>query len=145
MPIYPSRSRPRPPQRSIAHRPFWRLLGGVLPAAALALALGLAAGPGDAHAGEFVPGIEDLPLMAELHAIEGSGFAFDTAAGRLVEAYAGGDVTREAVAGFYAETLPALGWQADGERLWRREGEILAIEFVDGAYPLTVRFQLSPQ
>lgn len=143
MPLSPSRSEPRPPLRPIARR----LRAGFARrfALAVALALGFAAGAGGAHAGDFVPGIEDLPLMADLHAIEGSGFAFDTAAGRLVEAYAGGDVTREAVADFYAQTLPALGWQVAGERHWRRDGEALAIEFVDGADPLTVRFQLSPQ
>jgi hypothetical protein len=145
MPPSPSRFRPRPPLRPIAHPRLAGPAGRLARIAVLVLALSLAGAMNDAHAGEFVPGIEDLPLMAELHAIEGSGFAFDTAAGRLVEAYAGGDVTREAVAEFYAQTLPALGWQADGERLWRREGETLAIEFVDGTDPLTVRFQLSPQ
>lgn len=113
---------------------------------ALVVALALAFAPGVAsQASEFVPGIEDLPLMGELHAIEGSGFAFDTAAGRLVEAYAGGSVSQEEVDAFYDETLPQLGWEAEGDRLWRREGETLTIEFVDGVDPITIRFQLSPQ
>ena len=119
-----------------------RFAGGAL-VAALAIAL-VPALPAP-RASEFVPGIEDLPLMAELHAIEGSGFAFDTAAGRLVEAYAGGNVAPADVDAFYSETLPQLGWQPDGERLWRREGETLTIEFVEGTDPVTIRFQLSPQ
>jgi hypothetical protein len=127
-------------------RPISRrqLLAGGL---ALGVLLALAPQPDGpaARAGEFVPGIEDLPLMAELHAIEGTGFAFDTAAGRLVEAYAGGDVAPAEVDAFYDRTLPELGWQAAGDRLWRREGETLTIEFVDGADPVTIRFQLSPQ
>lgn len=115
-------------------------------ACALVLALLLAFVPAIAPlASEFVPGIEDLPLMGELHAIEGSGFAFDTAAGRLVEAYAGGGVSQEEVDAFYNETLPQLGWEPDGDRLWRREGETLTIEFVEGTDPVTIRFQLSPQ
>lgn len=115
-------------------------------ACALVVALALALVPTMApRASEFVPGIEDLPLMGELHAIEGSGFAFDTAAGRLVEAYAGGSVSQEAVDEFYNETLPQLGWEPDGDRLWRREGETLTIEFVEGTDPVTIRFQLSPQ
>ncbi len=127
-----------PTLRPISRRRFagWALV------AALAIAL-VPASP--AHASEFVPGIEDLPLMAELHAIEGSGFAFDTAAGRLVEAYAGGSVAPADVDAFYSQTLPQLGWQPDGERLWRREGETLTIEFVEGTDPVTIRFQLSPQ
>ena len=123
------------------HRPLARRLWAVI---ALLAALALAPGIG-ARASEFVPGIEDLPLMGELHAIEGSGFAFDTAAGRLVEAYAGGSVSQDAVDAFYNETLPQLGWEADGDRIWRREGETLTIEFVEGIDPVTIRFQLSPQ
>jgi hypothetical protein len=123
-----------------------------LAAGCLVLALGLgpvALQPVPASAGDFVPGIEDLPLMAELEPIDGSGFAFDTASGRLVEAYAGGAVEPGAVLAFYESALPALGWEAVAEtaadQTWQREGEILAIEFVEGAEPLTVRFQLAPQ
>lgn len=129
---------PHPTLRPISRRRF----AGCAIVATLAVAL-LPAVP--AHASEFVPGIEDLPLMEALHAIDGPGYAFDTAAGRLVEAYAGGDVTPADVDAFYDETLPQLGWQADGERLWRREGETLTIEFVEGTDPVTIRFQLSPQ
>jgi hypothetical protein len=137
----------RPASQTISarrpRRPYARRRSTVC---ALVLALMLAFAPGSApRASEFVPGIEDLPLMGELHAIEGSGFAFDTAAGRLVEAYAGGSVSQDDVDEFYNETLPQLGWEAEGDRLWRREGETLTIEFVDGVDPVTIRFQLSPQ
>ncbi|MEX2201450.1 MAG: hypothetical protein WD711_08660 [Dongiaceae bacterium] len=87
--------------------------------------------------------------MAELEPINGSGFAFDTASGRLVEAYAGGAIELEAVLAFYESALPALGWEPVAEtaadQTWQREGETLTIEFVEGAEPLTVRFQLAPQ
>ena len=126
----------RRPRRPVARR----LRAVVALVAALAFAPGIAA-----QASEFVPGIEDLPLMGDLHAIEGSGFAFDTAAGRLVEAYAGGSVSQDDVDAFYNETLPQLGWEADGDRHWRREGETLTIEFIEGTDPVTIRFQLSPQ
>lgn len=94
---------------------------------------------------EFVPGMEDLPLMEGLQAIDGTGFAFDSASGRLVEAYAGGDVSAAAVEEFYGATLPELGWTSSDNNMWEREGETLTIEFVEGADPLTVRFQLAPQ
>jgi hypothetical protein len=124
-----------------------RLAAGCL---VLALSLGACAClPFRAQAGDFVPGIEDLPLMAELDPIDGSGFAFDTASGRLVEAYAGGAVAPETVLAFYESALPALGWEAvagtAADQTWQRAGEILAIEFVEGEGPLTVRFQLAPQ
>lgn len=136
-PVSQKMSGPRP------RRPYARRGSAVC---ALVLTLALVFAPGIApRAGEFVPGIEDLPLMGELHAIEGSGFAFDTTAGRLVEAYAGGSVSQEDVDAFYDETLPQLGWEAEGDRLWRREGETLTIEFVEGTDPVTIRFQLSPQ
>lgn len=113
--------------------------------AAALLLFAIVAGATTSSAGEFVPGIEDLPLMDELQAIDGSGFAFDSASGRLVEAYAGGNVTREAVEAFYDRTLPELGWTETGDQAWQREGETLVIEFVEGAGPLTVRFQLAPK
>jgi len=125
--------------RLVCRRPFL----------AVVLMAMMATAPAALAAGEFVPGIEDLPLMAELEAIEGAGYAFDTAGGRLVEAYAGGDVSEAAVIDFYARTLPELGWEAeegsDVELRWRREGETLAIDFVEGESPLTVRFRLAPQ
>ena len=136
--------------------PVFRLIGRRPFLAVLLMAM-MATAPATLVAGEFVPGIEDLPLMAELEAIEGAGYAFDTAGGRLVEAYAGGDASEAAVIDFYARTLPELGWEAEdgpgdasedasGEALrWRREGETLAIDFVEGESPLTVRFRLAPQ
>ena len=73
---------------------------------------------------------------------------FDTAAGRIVEAYASGAVSRAQVLDFYAATLPQLGWRREGETAFLREDEILVLEFSAGkagpAPALTVRFALSP-
>lgn len=106
----------------------------------------------------FVGGMEDLPLMAGLTEISGAGMVFDTAAGRIVEVFASGAVSRTRVIAFYAATLPQLGWRQDAETLFRREGERLTLEFPQsaGAGPaadqvtaqvtaqVTVRFVLSP-
>ncbi|MCH7864005.1 MAG: hypothetical protein IIC56_02165 [Proteobacteria bacterium] len=103
----------------------------------------------NAHAQEpagFVSTIDDLPLMPGLVEEEG-GMVFDSAQGRIVQSYATGWVSEGAVIAFYAETLPQLGWRPDGPGVFRREGEILKVEFPGGptaAPPLAVGFRLIP-
>ena len=103
----------------------------------------------NAHAQEpagFVSTIDDLPLMPGLVEEEG-GMVFDSAQGRIVQSYATGWVSEGAVIAFYAETLPQLGWRPDGPGVFRRDREILKVEFPGGptaAPPLTVGFRLIP-
>ncbi len=95
---------------------------------------------------EFVSTIEDLPLMPGLLEEEG-GMVFDSARGRIVEAYATGPVSEAAVREFYDDTLPQLGWRPLGAGAFQRENEILMVEFPGGpgaAPPLTVGFRLMP-
>lgn len=97
-----------------------------------------------AAAGEFVTGIDDLPLMAGLTEHADAGVVFDKPSGRIVEAYATGTLAAAEVAAFYAATLPELGWRPIGEMAFAREGEVLRIAITgDGA--AAVRFSLSPQ
>ena len=100
-----------------------------------------------ARAGEvtaFVAGIDDLPLMAGLTSVPGTGLVFDKASGRIVEAYAEGAVGRDQVAAFYTATLPQLGWRARESNVFIREGERLSIVFLGGNGDLIVRFTLEP-
>lgn len=92
----------------------------------------------------FVIGIEDLPLMDGLIENGGAGLVFDKPEGRIVEAYATGEVNASAVRAFYAETLAQLGWQSSGDGAYQRDDENLRITIggTDGA--LTVQFSLSP-
>jgi len=115
-----------------------RILCGLLLVAALGAATA-------ADADGFVSGIEDLPLMQGLEEAE-SGMVFDSPAGRIVEAVAVGRVSREDILDFYTETLPQLGWTPAGDGVFRREGEVLRVEFPgsDGS-GTTVRFALSPE
>src|SRR5215469_11521233 len=106
----------------------------------------------------FVAGINDLPLMAGLAPVAGQNVVFDAPGGRVVEAWAAGSVTREAVLSFYGSTLPQLGWTIAAPDLFRREGETLRLEFPPdlpkGGAPqgaasaatgaLLIRFYLSP-
>lgn len=104
-------------------------------------------------ADRFVAGIDDLPLMQGLAPLAGQGMVFDAPGGRVVEAWAEGAVTRDAVLAFYGSTLPQLGWAAAAPALFRRDGETLRLEFPPraphGAAPsaagtLLIRFYLSP-
>lgn len=98
------------------------------------------------EAAGFVSTIEDLPLMPGLIEEEG-GMVFDSARGRIVEAFATGPVSEAAVRAFYDETLPQLGWRPLGAGAFQRENEILMVEFPGGpgaAPPLTVGFRLMP-
>ncbi len=99
----------------------------------------------DASAADFVTGIEDLPLMEGLSEDTEALLVFDKPSGRIVEAYATGAVSRAAVAKFYAETLPQLGWRAAAELTFTREGETLRITVSKAAGLSTVRFALSPK
>jgi hypothetical protein len=104
-------------------------------------------------ADRFVAGIDDLPLMTGLAPVAGQNVVFDAPGGRVVEAWAEGSVTREAVLSFYGSTLPQLGWTVATPGLFRRDGETLRLEFPSGAPQgaappasgaLLIRFYLSP-
>ena len=82
--------------------------------------------------------------MPGLASDDAASLIFDKPQGRIVEAQAAGKVSRSAVQSFYDATLPQLGWTSAGANAWRREGELLRLDFhgQDGA--LTVGFSLSP-
>ncbi len=144
--------RPFPPSpRRLAGLAVTCLLA--LPALLAASALG-AQGPapaalaGEAAAGEaaaFMAGVADLPLMPGLTEVPDAGVVFDKPAGRIVEAYAEGAVSRAAVTAFYIRTLPNLGWRAKAEALCQREGELLRLGFLGDDGALVVRFTLQPE
>ena len=94
--------------------------------------------------GSFLAGLDDLPLTPGLREIKDAGVVFDKPEGRIVEAYAEGEVSVAKVRSFYAATLPQLGWRAEGPGRYRREGEVLSIGFRAAGKGLTVRFSLSP-
>jgi hypothetical protein len=98
-----------------------------------------------ALADAFVPGTEDVPLMPGLAPVAGSSVVFDKPEGRIVEAQAAGKVTRAATRAFYDASLPRLGWTALGADAWRREGEVLRLDYREERGTLTVGFTLSPQ
>jgi hypothetical protein len=117
--------------------------------AALLLALAMALSPvleaqAQAEATAFLEGSEDIPLMGDLASVPDAGIVFDSPAGRIVESFAAGQTSREAVLAFYTDTLPALGWEARSRVLFEREGEQLSLDFFGPDGELTVRFTLAP-
>src|SRR5215471_18928619 len=114
-------------------------------AGSAALALLLVVSPRSASSVDgFLSIVEDLPLMSGLTEDTGSGVAFDTAGGRIVDAYAHGRVSERQVVDFYGETLPQLGWKAEGKTQYARNGERLRLEFTQSDGGLMVHYSLSP-
>jgi len=93
----------------------------------------------------FLSRLEDLPLAPGLSEDTAAGLSFDSAGGRIVEAYARGDLPVDQVLRFYEETLPQLGWTAENQRQYRRGGERLRLELTQSGQGLTVHYSLSPQ
>ncbi len=92
----------------------------------------------------YVAGIEDLPLMAGLAPTKANDLNFDSPQGRIVIVNTSGAVDRHAVETFYATSLGPLGWDRIGDAAFRRQGELLRLEFGQQGPQLTVRFTLSP-
>ena len=80
----------------------------------------------------FISVLDDLPLMQGLVEDADSATVFDTARGRIVEVFASGALKGGRVLAFYDETLPQLGWRRVASGLFRREGEVLSLEFSIG-------------
>src|SRR3546814_18049836 len=74
-----------------------------------------------------------------------SGLVFDEPGGRIVEAFARGDVTAQAVIAFYDGALPQLGWRREAPGAYLREGERLKLDLSQDARGVTVQFKLFPQ
>jgi hypothetical protein len=113
------------------------LIGALLAAPTVAAQKGTRAG--------FVAGTEDVPLMPGLRNEDGTLVVFDKPQGRIIEVEARGKVTRAAVEKFYATSLPALGWVAEGTHGWSREGEGLRLDIKGRDGDVRVGFSLSPR
>jgi hypothetical protein len=92
----------------------------------------------------YVSGLEDVPLMSGLAPMRVGDVAFDSPLGRIVIVNAQGAVERRGVQDFYATSLTQLGWDRIGDSAFRRQGEMLRLEFGQQGSLLTVRFTLSP-
>jgi hypothetical protein len=119
----------------------WRLLLCATSITAIGGVVATLAGAADV----FLSRLEDLPLAPGLSEDTAAGLSFVSAGGRIVEAYARGNMTEDQVLQFYKETLPQLGWTAESARQYRRSGERLRLELTPGGPGVTVHYSLSPQ
>lgn len=98
-----------------------------------------------ATAGEpaFIAGLNDVPLMPGLTPA-GETLVFDKPGGRIAEASFAGRISSDAVARFYADTLPQLGWRAAGRNRFVRDHEELTL-FVRADGPVALRVVVQPR
>jgi hypothetical protein len=93
----------------------------------------------------YLADMDDLPLAPGLVEDPNARVSFDKPAGRIIEAAAAGDTTRQAVRAFYTRTLPELGWVARDAARWERNRESLTIQIEPGGPPVVVRFSIAPK
>ncbi len=93
---------------------------------------------------EFLAGVEDLPLMEELHEVKSATLVFDKPGGRIIKAEAIGAVAVAKVQSFYHATLPALGWTKTGHLHFIREGEVLSLSILKNDEKVQVLFSIVP-
>ena len=99
-----------------------------------------------AYAVDYLSGVSDLPLADGLKEQTDKATVFDTPLGRIVNAYATGNVRPEAVLAFYDATLPQLGWDRQKPGTYHRKNEILKIDvWGPDEGPANVSYTLSTQ
>jgi hypothetical protein len=102
--------------------------------------------PGPAWAAEYLKAVSDLPLAEGLKEQAEKATVFDTPLGRIVNAYATGNVKPGSVLDFYDDTLPALGWDREKAGTYQRKNEILKIDvWGPDEGPTNVSYTLSSQ
>ena len=95
--------------------------------------------------GGFFDLVADLPLMPGLAEVREAGVVFDKPDGRIVEAYASGEVARDRVFAFYRAALPELGWAPITATRYRREGEYLHLRISQEDETVTLRIAITPE
>ncbi len=95
---------------------------------------------------EFFAGLGDIPVMPGLTQEPEQAVVFDAPGGRVVQAqaYATEGVSKEEILGFYAASLPQLGWAVQEPQRFVREGERLDIQAFQAGGLWAVRLTLSP-
>lgn len=114
-----------------------------LGAALMFLCVGFGGSAVQAAEPEFIAGLNDVPVMPGLAPL-GETLVFDKPTGRIAEAVFTSRSNADAVAKFYAETLPQLGWRAAGRNRFVRDHEELALHLT-GNGASTLRIVLQPR
>lgn len=99
-----------------------------------------------AFGGEFIDGMDDIPLMEGMRQIHSSNISFGNDESRFDEAYISSDkVSFKKAALFYQNTLPQLGWILTGKKEnalhFERDMEVLDIA-LEKSKPILIRITL---
>ena len=94
---------------------------------------------------KFLTGFSDLPIMPGMQELPNANISFDTASGRIVEAFAKTGQTVERILSFYKNVLPQLGWRVEKDTMFVRDTEILIINLRKDRNSVIVQFSLEPQ
>ena len=94
---------------------------------------------------KFVTGFSDLPLMPGMQELPDANISFDTASGRIVEAFAKTEQNIEKILFFYNNVLPQFGWRVENDTTFVRDSEKLTLDFRKDKVSVIVQFSLEPQ
>ena len=100
--------------------------------------------PSRLSAADFFRSIDDLPLAPGLTELVEEGVEFESPAGRIVTAVAGGDARPEAIRAFYRKALPSLGWSSAPGGTYRRDGEVLTLRLETKGKAVKLRVRVVP-
>lgn len=103
--------------------------------------------PVSAWAVDYLSALDDLPLAQGLTEQKDKTTVFDAPVGKLITAYATGNVKVTDVVNFYDTTLPQLGWQKTASGTYHRKAETLKIDVLggQGGDPVNVSYTVSSQ
>ena len=94
---------------------------------------------------KFLSGFSDLPIMPGMQELPDANISFDTASGRIIEAFAKTEQSVERILSFYKNILPQLGWRVEKDTMFVRDSEILIIDLRKDGDSVIVQFSLEPQ
>tara|TARA_B100000482_G_scaffold48974_1_gene32644 strand:- start:16 stop:396 length:381 start_codon:yes stop_codon:yes gene_type:complete len=94
---------------------------------------------------KFITGFSDLPIMPGMQELPDANISFDTASGRIVEAFAKTEQNVEKILSFYKNVLPQLGWRVKKDTMFVRDTEILNLDLRKERDSVIVQFSLKPQ
>ena len=94
---------------------------------------------------KFITGFSDLPIMPGMQELPDANISFDTASGRIVEAFAKTEQNVEKILSFYKSVLPQLGWKVKRDTMFVRDAETLNLDLRKDGDSVIVQFSLKPQ
>ena len=125
-------------RKSLASSAVTTIVVAVLVISALVVA------PSPLSAADFFRSIDDLPVAPGLTELAEEGVKFESPAGRIVTAVAGGDARPEAIRAFYRKALPSLGWSSAPGGTYRRDGEVLTLRLETKGKAVKLRVRVVP-